>query len=116
MKEEDKNLMGIMDEVPFHCEIEDSFVLGMLSIDFVSMVQISKDVIRCLNNLDPREYFLGGVCNSSEEIFYEVNVYKRDMDNVVVKSISFVDIEKYLDHIKDNNTVKYFSTTNESLQ
>lgn len=114
MKEEDKDLMGIIDEVPFNCIIEDVFVIKMLTFDFNSMIEISTDVVRILEKLPIGEHLIGGVSNVSEEIFYEVEITKEDNDNVIVKDIEFIELNDYLDHINNDNSIKYF--LNEGLQ
>jgi hypothetical protein len=108
MKEEDKDLMGIIDEVPFNCIIEDVFVLKMLQFDFSSMIQISTDVVKCLESLPEGFHLIGGVSNASEEIFYEVTIDKIDKDNVVIQDIDFIELDDYLDYINNNQTFKIY--------
>jgi hypothetical protein len=113
MKEEDNDLMGIIDEVPFNCLIEDKFVIKMLSFDFNSMIKIATDVVKMLEYLENGLHLTGGVSNVSEEIFYEVTVEKLDKDNVVILDIDFIDLDSYLDYINNKQTVKII--TNDSL-
>ena len=113
MKEEDKDLMGIIEEVPFNCIIEDVFVIKMLVFDFNAMIEISTDVVRILEKLPIGDHVIGGVSNVSEEIFYEVEITKEDDDNVIIKDIDFIELDGYLDHINNDNSIKYF--TDESL-
>jgi hypothetical protein len=109
MKEENKDLMGIIDEVPFNCIIEDVFVIKMLSFDFDTMIEVSTDVVRALEKLSIDIHFIGGVANTSEEVFYEVEIEKIDDNNVVIKDIFFIELDDYLDHITRKNTIKYFT-------